>query len=126
MRSDLFHGPNFFLPRFVERGIITLHDLSVLRFPEWHPAARLREYAMHFEPSLARAAHIITVSETVRQEVIDLLDVPADRVTTVYNGVSENFIRRTSIGFTRSSPCGACDPASTVCPLPHMSHARSS
>lgn len=91
LRSDLFHGPNFFLPPFVERGIITLHDLSVLRFPESHPAARLREYAMHFEPSLARAAHIITVSETVRQEVIDLLDVPADHVTTVYNGVSENF-----------------------------------
>ena len=91
LRSDLFHGPNFFLPPFVERGIITVHDLSVLRFPESHPAARLREYAMHFESSLARAAHIITVSDTVRQEVIDLLDVPTDRVTTVYNGVSENF-----------------------------------
>lgn len=46
---------------------------------------------MHFESSLARAAHVITVSETVRREVIDLLDVPAERVTTVYNGVSENF-----------------------------------
>lgn len=91
LRTDLFHGPNFFLPAFAERGIITIHDLSVLRFPDAHPAARLREYAMHFEPSLARSAHIITVSETVRKEVIELLDVPAHRVTTVYNGVSENF-----------------------------------
>lgn len=91
LRSDLFHGPNFFLPPFVERGVITVHDLSVLRFPETHPAARLREYAMHFERSLAYAAHIITVSETIRQEVIDLLEVPADRVTTVYNGISKSF-----------------------------------
>jgi len=91
LRTDLFHGPNFFLPPFAERGIITLHDLSVLRFPDSHPPARLREYAMHFEPSLARAVHIITVSETVRQEVIDFLEIAPERVTTVYNGVSDNF-----------------------------------
>ena len=101
LRSDLFHGPNFFLPPFAERGVITVHDLSVFRFPESHPAARLREYAMHFESSLARAAHIITVSETVRHEVMDLLGVPGDRVTTVYNGVSENFHPQEELGLRK-------------------------
>ena len=66
LRSDIFHGPNFFRPPFAERGIITLHDLSVLRFPEAHPPARLREYAMHLEPSLARAAHIMESPVTER------------------------------------------------------------
>lgn len=91
LRKDLMHGPNFFLPAFAERGIITVHDLSVLKFPETHPRERLEEYDRHFQRSIADARHVITVSETIRQEVIAELGVAADRVSTVYNGVSSAF-----------------------------------
>src|SRR6476469_7463837 len=45
LRSTIVHGPNYFLPRRAHQGIITVHDLSVLRFPETHPLARVK----HFE-----------------------------------------------------------------------------
>lgn len=90
-RGCLVHGPNFFLPTWGEGGVVTIHDLSVLRFPETHPAERIRQYEAHFAKTLKRAAHFITVSETIRQELIDFSGIDPARVTAVHNGVREEF-----------------------------------
>ncbi|MGE4321695.1 MAG: glycosyltransferase family 4 protein [Sphingobium sp.] len=90
-RSHLFHGPNYFLPEWAEGGVITVHDLSIFRYPETHPEERLRYFEREFAPSVARAAHIITDCATTRSEVIDHLSLPPDRVTAIHLGVSPAF-----------------------------------
>jgi glycosyltransferase involved in cell wall biosynthesis len=82
-QTHVFHGTNFFLPPQASVGVITVHDLSVMRFPELHPEARIRAFDQELLPSIARAAHIITPSETIRREVIDLSGRHADQVTAV-------------------------------------------
>lgn len=89
--ATLFHGPNYFLPAFVERGVITVHDLSVLRFPETHPAARVAEFQRRLPDSLARALFVITDTETVRQEIIEEFALEPERVKAVPLGVEEGF-----------------------------------
>lgn len=96
MRSHLFHGPNYFLPAAAEGGIITVHDLSVFRYPETHPEARLRQFERNFEASVARAAHIITDSATTRDEVIDFLSLSPEQVTAVPLAASPAFMPRDS------------------------------
>lgn len=86
-RCDVYHEPNFLALEAEAPTVVTVHDLSVLLMPEHHPADRIREYERHFEKSLARAAHVVTVSETIRQEVIRFLNYPAHKVTAVLNGV---------------------------------------
>ena len=93
-RGEVFHGPNYFLPVFVERGVATVHDLSVFRYPDTHPAKRLAHFEREFEQSLKRAAHLITDTETVRQEVIEFCKWPADKITAVPLGVSSAFTPR--------------------------------
>ncbi|WP_262966477.1 glycosyltransferase family 4 protein [Methylobacter psychrophilus] len=95
-RGNVFHGPNFFLPPYAENGIVTVHDLSVFKFPETHPVARLREFDKLFQRTLDSAVHLITVSETTRQEIIDYLDWPAEKITAIHNGVSALFAPQTS------------------------------
>jgi glycosyltransferase involved in cell wall biosynthesis len=95
-RGAIFHGPNFFLPPCVDIGVITLHDLSVFKFPETHPVARLRHYERDFARSMAQAAHLITGSETSRQEIISYFGWPEDKITTVYHGVSPDFMPRSA------------------------------
>ncbi len=90
-RDEIFHGPNYFLPAFVGNGVATIHDLSVFRYPETHPAKRLAHFEKEFFQSLKRAAHLITDTETVRQEVIEFCDWPADKITAVPLGVSPAF-----------------------------------
>lgn len=94
-RSRLFHGPNYVLPDWAEGGIITVHDLSVLRYPQTHPADRVAFFERRFARSLAIAGHVITDSETMRQEVIDTLSVDPARVTAIPLGVDAAFHPRT-------------------------------
>ncbi len=90
-RSHLFHGPNYFLPEIGEGGVITIHDLSIFRYPETHPAERLRYFEREFDLSLARAAHIITDSATTRAEVIAHTGFDAHRVTAIPLGVGSAY-----------------------------------
>lgn len=94
IRGSIFHGPNFFLPRSVDSGIITVHDLSVFRYPETHPADRIRAFEAEFGSSLTRAAHVITDTETVRQELIADFGVSPERVSAVHLGVEAKFCKR--------------------------------
>jgi alpha-1,3-rhamnosyl/mannosyltransferase len=86
-RYDLYHEPNF-IPLAADRPtVVTIHDLSVLLHPEWHPADRVAHFERHFLRSLGQCAHFLTVSEFGRQEVIHTLNIAPERVTRIYNGI---------------------------------------
>ena len=68
--------------------VVTVHDLAFLRFKLHRPSRRNYLTAMT-RISVRRAAHVITVSEFTRQEVIDLLGVNPASVTAVPNGYDE-------------------------------------
>jgi alpha-1,3-rhamnosyl/mannosyltransferase len=90
-RFDLYHEPNFLPLPCDLTTVATLHDLSVLLYPEWHPAERVAAYERDFRDGLTRTAHVITVSDHARQEMIRVLGLPPGRVTRVYNGVTAGF-----------------------------------
>ena len=89
---DLYHEPNY-LPFAVDLPTVTtVLDLSVLRYPEWHPADRVLAYETHFFRGLARSEHLITISEFTRREMIRCLGVSPDKVTAVHIGMRDNFV----------------------------------
>jgi alpha-1,3-rhamnosyl/mannosyltransferase len=90
-RFDLYHEPNFVPFRTHLPTVVTVHDLSVLLYPEWHPADRVRFHERHFRNGIRQADHVIVVSESVRREVIAELGLPPDRVTAVLNGIGDHY-----------------------------------
>lgn len=92
-RVDAFYSPDFVLPplRRRTRALLTVHDLSFLRHPETFPP-KLGAYLNRAVPrSVARADHILADSEATRRDLLELLDVPPGKVTTLYGGVSLRF-----------------------------------
>ena len=87
---DLYHEPNHIAYPCELPTVCTVHDLSVLLHPEWHPADRVAHHGRHFEETVRRCCHLITVSDFTRDEVIEFLGVPPERVTCVYNGMRAN------------------------------------
>ena len=87
----LYHEPNHIPAPWPGPIVTTIHDLSVLRHPEWHPADRVRWYANDLQAGLERTSLFITVSEFTRQEMIALTNLPADRITVIPLGVREVF-----------------------------------
>jgi len=74
--------------------VITVHDLSHLRHPETHPAARVRRFERELPAAIARAAAILTPSEFTRREVIAVFGVRAERVVATALGVDATFFPR--------------------------------
>jgi alpha-1,3-rhamnosyl/mannosyltransferase len=88
---DLYHEPNFIPLPSSHKTVTTLHDLSVLLHPEWHPKARVEWYERSFSQTLRQSDHLIAVSEFTRRQVQRHLYVPANRVTRVYNAARPEF-----------------------------------
>ncbi|MFO7539691.1 MAG: glycosyltransferase family 1 protein, partial [Chloroflexota bacterium] len=92
-RLDLFHSPDFVLPP-VAAGIptlLTVHDLSFIHSPHTFPQV-LVDYLNRVVPwSVRRASHILADSEATRQDLLDLWQVPAAKVTVLYSGVNASF-----------------------------------
>jgi glycosyltransferase involved in cell wall biosynthesis len=84
---DLYHEPNFIPLPCEQRTIATLHDLSVLLHPEWHPADRAAYFESHFHRGLDRCVHFLAISEFGRQEMIRNLGIPPERITRTYMGI---------------------------------------
>jgi glycosyltransferase involved in cell wall biosynthesis len=84
---DLYHEPNILPMPCSCPTIATLHDLSGIVHPEWHPAGRVSKYHRHLERTLKQCVHFLTVSDYVREEIINVLGVAPERVTRVYNGI---------------------------------------
>jgi glycosyltransferase involved in cell wall biosynthesis len=91
MRGQVFHSPNYFLPEGVDGGIVTVHDLSVFKYPETHPVARIKHFERGFASTLSRTAHMITDSEATRSEVIEYFGWSADRITAISLGARPDF-----------------------------------
>ncbi len=84
---DLYHEPNFIpLPSDLPT-VATLHDLSVLLHPEWHPADRVVDFEHRFREGLTRCVHFLAISEFGRQEIIRTLNIRPEQVTRTYMGV---------------------------------------
>lgn len=90
----LYHEPNHIPGPWNGPVVTTIHDLSVLRHPEWHPADRVRWYERELTASLPRSAHFISVSEFTRREMVEILGLEPERITAIPLGARAAFVPR--------------------------------
>lgn len=93
---DLYHEPNILPLPFQGPTVITVHDLSWIRYPQAHPPERVRAMDRHFQPGLGRASLILTDSEFVKRELMDVFGVKAERIRPVLLGVEALFHPRSA------------------------------
>jgi glycosyltransferase involved in cell wall biosynthesis len=87
----VYHDPNFIPLRFRGPTVITVHDVSWVRYPEYHPPHRLELLRANFPRALERADRVIVVSDFVKKDLTSCFPVSPDKVSVVYNGVSPRF-----------------------------------
>lgn len=94
--ADLYHEPSFLPFRFDGPTVVTIHDLSWIRFPESHPAERVRILDSLVPVAMETASRLIVVSEFVRREVVDQFHVSPARISVVHNAARSIFKPRTA------------------------------
>ena len=90
-RGAVFHSPNYLLPAFAGPTVVTIHDLSIQRYPEYHPAERVRFLDARIKEAAATATHIITDSTCVRAEILEQFGIDEARVTAIPLAAGEQF-----------------------------------
>lgn len=91
-RLDLLHSPDFIPPqRGARRHIITVHDLSFLHFPQYLTAESRRYYNGQIATAVRQADHILTDSQATKADLMNMLNVPAEKITVHWLGVDESF-----------------------------------
>ncbi|MBI3993677.1 MAG: glycosyltransferase family 4 protein [Candidatus Lambdaproteobacteria bacterium] len=96
----LYHEPNYIAVRFAGPSVVTVSDLSHLRYPHFHPRVNVKRLEKHLGRSVAEAAQVITHSEFIRQELVGMMGVPPERISIVSLGVSEEFRPRSEAELT--------------------------
>jgi len=89
-RFDLYHEPNYIPRAFRGKVITTICDMSYKLYPQYHPRRRVMTFGF-FENRMRNVDRIITISRNSKQEIIDLLKVPEDKVTVTYLGATDAY-----------------------------------
>ncbi|NWO04420.1 MAG: glycosyltransferase family 4 protein [Alteromonadaceae bacterium] len=88
----LYHEPNFIPFPFSGQTVLTVHDLSHLRYPQFHPAERVRFLNRYLPSAIERASAIITVSRFTADEVVRFFPDAAGKVVPVHLGVEGSLV----------------------------------
>lgn len=91
---DIFHGTHFVLPAVrAAKRVLTVHDVAFLRHPEYFSDQPLNEWGHRRElpAALARADVVIADSRSTRDDLVDCLGYPKERIRVILLGVERSF-----------------------------------
>jgi glycosyltransferase involved in cell wall biosynthesis len=92
---DIYHGLSNEIPLnsnlMKAKKLITVHDLIFMRYPEFYNPADRKMYTLKTKKSCALADAIVAVSEQTKNDLIELLNVPEEKIHVVYQTCDENF-----------------------------------
>lgn len=80
---DLYHETSFFpfsVPNNI-KVVFTIHDLSIYRFPEYHPRERVLYSKLFLQRKCKRVSRFLTVSKFTQEESIKVLGISRNQIT---------------------------------------------
>lgn len=89
---SVYHATDFVLPPLRgTAGIVTVHDLSFILFPDHADAGLVRYLERAVPPSVRRARLVLADSENTRNDLVCLMDARPESVQVLYAGVDRRF-----------------------------------
>jgi glycosyltransferase involved in cell wall biosynthesis len=91
-RIDVLHAPAYTAPIGLRTPVVvTVHDVSYERHPEWYPYRSDRLRRAFYRASARAAAHVLTDSAFSQSEIHAAYAIPLDRISVVPLGVVPRF-----------------------------------
>jgi glycosyltransferase involved in cell wall biosynthesis len=95
-RLDIYHGLSNELPFNIKssnaKSVVTIHDLIFVRYPHLYPWIDRKIYDYKFRNACDNADKIIAVSQTTKQDLIDLYNVAPQRIEVIYQCANDQFL----------------------------------
>lgn len=88
-KPDLVFSPTHYIPRFVPSGVkrvVTIFDLAYLYFPQMFVQKDLVKLRNWTKFSIKNADHIITISNSTKNDILKNYSVDKNKITVAYPG----------------------------------------
>jgi len=96
---NVFFSPAHYGPRFLKIPlVVTIHDLSYIFYPNEFLKKDLLQLTNWTKYSVKKAKKIIAVSNSTKKDLVNVYNLPEDKIEVVYNGY-EKFNRVKSSNF---------------------------
>lgn len=99
-KLDIYHGLSHELPRDIHLGgaksVVTMHDLIFLRYPELYPWIDRKIYDRKFRFAAHTADHIVAISQQTKNDLVELLGTPEEKISVVYQSCSPEYFETIS------------------------------
>ncbi len=80
---------------YFRRSVVTVHDLAVYKIPELFPDSAISLDRRILVPvSLRRASKIIAVSQSTKNDIMEIFKIAATKITVVYEGGNFDYDRQ--------------------------------
>lgn len=96
LENHIYHGTNFYVPRFPGVSVMTIHDLSVFTMPHFHPRERVFYLSREVEESMKRVSRIVTDSDYIKAEIVSHFGYAPDRISVAKLACGAEFRPRTA------------------------------
>lgn len=92
----LLHFPftSIDIPDIECSSVITVHDLQHEYHPEFFSEEQLVNRRHDFGDAISKAGRIIAVSNYTKDTIIEIYDIPEERISVVYEGVNANIFKK--------------------------------
>lgn len=110
--ADIFHASNQMRrPPPAPRLTSTIHDLTSWLLPELHLASTRRADRDFAERILRRADGLIAVSHRSKQDAVETLGIPEDKLHVIYHGIADEFFEAGPVQASEAARgCGLARP----------------
>ncbi|MCI0711720.1 MAG: glycosyltransferase family 4 protein [Chloroflexi bacterium] len=71
--------------------VVAVHDISYVHFPEFFPRSVRWMMSTLVPFTIRRAVHVVTLSESTKQDIVNIYSVPEDKITVTYAAISPQF-----------------------------------
>jgi alpha-1,3-rhamnosyl/mannosyltransferase len=90
-KFDIYHETANLLLPCNEKSVLTVHDLSWIKYPELHPKKRVKLMNKFFEAGLKNADQIITPLSVVKSDLINNFGIDGNKITAIPLGINQYF-----------------------------------
>ncbi|MCP4915249.1 MAG: glycosyltransferase family 4 protein [Oligoflexia bacterium] len=92
---DIYHGLSHELPPKIQKSniksVVTIHDLIFMRYPQFFSMVDRQVYKKKFQHAVDSADLVISICDQTRRDIIDFLNVPEEKIKTVYQSCAPSF-----------------------------------
>jgi glycosyltransferase involved in cell wall biosynthesis len=91
-KFDLYFQPNFIVNENIKatKIVTAVHDFSCIKYKEFHPKERIDYFEKFFLKNINKSDHIICFSEFTKNEIVEILNYPKEKISVLYHGIQKN------------------------------------